>query len=538
MAERIKQFIQTKPLIFIVLLALFFRILAAIFSQGYGMHDDHFLVIEAPFSWTEGKDYANWMPWSQSETPIPSGHSLLYPGINYITFLAFKFIGVTNPKTMMLIIRILLGLFSLITVFYGYKIVEKLTNKELAFKTGIILAVFWLFPIMSVRNLVEVIAIPFFVYGFWLLVNENVPKPRLWIFLLAGIITGIGISIRFQSVIIIGGAGLALLINRKIVPAIFYGIGAFISLVALQGGIDYFVWGTPFREFFEYVRYNIVSKDAYGTDNIWMYVELILGLLIPPVSIFLFMGFFKVWKKQLLLFLPVFIFIAFHTFFSNRQERFILPIVPLFIIVGMIGWNEIATQSKFFLNRPKLIKGSFTFFWIVNILLLIPLTLASTKMSRVNAMYYFHDKNDKINSILIDDIGRNKSLMLPVFYSGKTIYTITLSEDNPNDKSLYETANPYSYIISAQSMNVYNKIDFVDLPQYIIFVEDIDLEKRIAHMKGYFPDLKFVYEVPPSLLDKVMKKLNPVNKNETFYIYKTGIPKGFKKEIEVISENI
>ena len=45
------------PLGTIIILALVFRLIAAIFSQGYGMHDDHFIAIEEPWSWTEGKDY-------------------------------------------------------------------------------------------------------------------------------------------------------------------------------------------------------------------------------------------------------------------------------------------------------------------------------------------------------------------------------------------------------------------------------------------------------------------------------------------------
>lgn len=44
--------------------ALLLRLIAAIFSQGYGMHDDHFLVVEASGSWVEGADYNRWLPWT------------------------------------------------------------------------------------------------------------------------------------------------------------------------------------------------------------------------------------------------------------------------------------------------------------------------------------------------------------------------------------------------------------------------------------------------------------------------------------------
>ncbi len=522
--EFFRQYFKEKPLRTIMIMAIVTRIAAAVFSQGYGMHDDHFLVIEAPYSWTEGKDYANWLPWSQNGNPVPSGHSLLYPGFNYYLFKVMKMVGIIDPKTMMLLIRLSLGFLSLLVVYFGYKITEKLAGQKSAITVGLMLAVFWFMPFFSVRNLVEMIAIPFFAAGFWIMLKSENSNKQIWTFLLAGVIMGIGVSVRFQSAILIAGAGLALLINKKFAPAFSFGFGAVIAFIAIQGGIDTVIWGKPFTEFNEYFRYNIASKGAYGTDNIWMYVELLGGLLIPPISIFLFIGFFKVWRKHLEIFLPVFLFLAFHTFFSNRQERFILPIVPFFIILGVIGWNDLFDKQNFSARFKGVINGSWVFFWIINIILLIPVSLSSSKKSRIDAMYFFFNKRNDINTILVDDTGRHKGIMMPVFYSGKTIYTITINDDNPADSAAYEYVNKYGYIISANSVHIFNKVKWLNLPQYIIFVEDLDIGKRVEHMKQYFPNLQHVYDVPPSLLDKVMKKLNPANSNETFYIYKTGVP--------------
>ncbi len=45
------------PLVVIMMAAVLFRLLAAIFSMGWGMLDDHYLVIESSGSWTDGFDY-------------------------------------------------------------------------------------------------------------------------------------------------------------------------------------------------------------------------------------------------------------------------------------------------------------------------------------------------------------------------------------------------------------------------------------------------------------------------------------------------
>jgi len=65
MKEKIQQYWKTKPLQVIIIMALLVRLLAAVFSQGYGMHDDHFLVIEASQSWADGTDYNDWLPKTQ-----------------------------------------------------------------------------------------------------------------------------------------------------------------------------------------------------------------------------------------------------------------------------------------------------------------------------------------------------------------------------------------------------------------------------------------------------------------------------------------
>ncbi|MCC7051238.1 MAG: hypothetical protein IT239_05605, partial [Bacteroidia bacterium] len=79
MINKIKSFTNKRPLAFVLLVAFIPRFIAAIFSKGYGMHDDHFLVIEAAQSWVNGYDYNAWLPWTQGNQG-PSGHSLFYVG--------------------------------------------------------------------------------------------------------------------------------------------------------------------------------------------------------------------------------------------------------------------------------------------------------------------------------------------------------------------------------------------------------------------------------------------------------------------------
>lgn len=513
------------PLRSILLIALTIRIIAAIFSQGYGMHDDHFIAIEEPWSWTEGKDYDAWLPGTKGIDSKPNIYSFFYPGINYLLFESMHAVGISNPKTKMFIIRLLLGLFSLLSVFYGYKITQKLSTDKNAKQVGLLLAIFWFMPFFGVRNLVEVIATPVILAGTWIILKsdylENKNKRVFFSFFISGLIIGLSLSIRFQSIIYLGGISLVLLVQKRFLHAIIFGIGGLLSFAIIQGGLDYLIWERPFAVLKGYIEYNLAAKTEYGNqDNILMYLELIPGLLIPPIGAFLFFGFFLKAKKNMLIFLPSVLFLAFHTYFPNRQERFILTIMPMVIILGVIGWNSFHEKSKWWSKHKKLYSGCFKFFWVINTILLIVVSFTYSKKSRVEAMHYFSKINEEVSSVIIDDTGRRETMMMPVFYAGKAINTLTISDWNARDTRLLGT---HSYIQLSHSRKILKDSSKVIPPQYVVFVENINLEERVEIMKTYYPELNYEAYIEPSFTDKIMKKLNPHNKNEDFYIYKTGL---------------
>ncbi|MBI4932100.1 MAG: glycosyltransferase family 39 protein [Bacteroidetes bacterium] len=494
---------EEKPLRLILFSAVFFRLLAVIFSKGYGMHDDHFLVIESAQSWVDNFDYNNWLP-SSSSSPQPSGHSWFYCGLHYFLFKGLQVIGIYDPQIKMYIVRLLHALLSLITVILGYRIAQLVSDKHSARMAGILLAVYWFFPNASVRNLVEVACIPFLMISTWMLVRPSRMNFFLHFFL-AGIIAGIAFSIRFQSILFVGGLGLALLFQKKWKETVFFGIGALICMASLQGIIDEVIWGHPFMEFKEYVRYNIENAETYFVQQWYMYFGLLLGLLIPPISLFLLFGFFRSWKKHLLLFLPGFIFLAFHCYFPNKQERFILPIIPFVIILGVIGWNDFVKKSEFWNNRKKLLRACWIFFLTLNLLPLLVVSVAYSKKSRVEAMVYLSTKKD-FNRLLVEESFRDEFTMPPFFYLRKWyrdgyVQGVT---------SVYTIDSLCACIQKNSSMR----------PNYVIFFDEENLDNRIKKFKTCFPNIKYETTAESGFLDKLLFWLNPINRNYDAYIYK------------------
>ena len=505
-AARFFSYWNEKPLLIIVLGGFLIRLLSVIFSKGFGMWDDHFLVIEAAQSWIDNTDYNNWLPKAGQTIPTPSGHSFFYPGIHYLLFRFLEFFGIENPQSKMYAVRFLHACYSLLTIIYGYKIAEKVAEKKIAKQVGLLLSFCWFIPFLSVRNLVEVACIPPLMLATWFYVKDE--NKNWWKFLSIGLLLGIAFNIRFQTIFFTGGFGLAILLQRKIVPAILVGIGFIACASGFQGLCDYFVWHQPFVEFREYVRYNLENATTYFNAPWYNYMLLLAGIFIPPISVFLLFGFFKNFKKHLILFLPSFMFLAFHSYFPNKQERFILPIVPFIILLGTIGWIEFEAQSIFWQKRKKIMDGILIFFWVVNTILLLVVSVAYTKRNRVETMSFLEKKGDT-KSLIIDDRNRDDFTLSPQFYLHKWVQEYGVSNQTNTDELCKNLLN----------------LDVNKRPNYIVFYQKENLENRKLAYEKYF-DIKYETTVEPSFIDDFMYKLNPYNLNCYTYIYKI---EGIKK---------
>jgi len=498
----LKNYFNSHPLRFALLIGLVLRLVAVVFSRGFGMHDDHFLVIEVAQSWADGTDYNNWLPGSGSTQP--SGHSFFYCGLHFLFFSVLQFLGIISPEIKMVLVRLIHALISLLVIWFGFKITQRLSNEKAAAKAALLLAVLWFMPFLSVRNLVEIACIPFLAAATWYAMDAaNKKNPMLWFFV-AGILGGLAFCTRFQSLFFISGIGLALLINLKWKDAILFGLGVLCSFGLIQGIVDTLIWGKPFVEFAEYIQYNLDNAYNYGQNAWYNYLLLILGVLIPPVSILLFVGMFVNFRKNLMVLLPVLIFLLFHSYFPNKQERFILPIVPFIVMLGFAGMESYFEKHPPSVAFSKFMKGSWTFFWIINILLLPFITMMYSKKARVESMIYLSKYKDKIDYLLLEDTNHGTPKMPPEFYLGKWIGCYELSQDRSLDSLKFKLA----------------QTSRENYPDFVLFFEDKNLEQRIATVKTILPDIKYETTIYPGLIDDVLFKLNPKNANQVIFIYR------------------
>ncbi|GAB3822509.1 hypothetical protein GCM10028895_27170 [Pontibacter rugosus] len=183
------------PLSTILIIAAAVRIAAAFFSKGFAFSDDHFDVITIAQGWLDG--FPLWL-----NEPMPPRHSMLYVLIHYAIFYVMEGVGIFSPDTKMLVVRLVHALYSLLVVFFGYKLTKRLSNKANARLVGLMLALVWFMPFMSVRNLVEMVCIPPYLAAFYLMVKEEqLERKRVMPYFWAGVLFALAFTFRYHTML-------------------------------------------------------------------------------------------------------------------------------------------------------------------------------------------------------------------------------------------------------------------------------------------------------------------------------------------------
>lgn len=359
--------------------------------------------------------------------------------------------------------------------------------------------------------MVEMVSIPFLMYGALIILRQELirraddPGYHQSSFLVAGFFLGLAFSVRYQTLMFTGGIGLALLIARNIKGMISTAIGFLISAVLIQGFIDLLVWRQPFAEFMAYVNYNLNHAYEYHTAPWYNYLLVLAGLLIPPVSVMLLFGFARNWKKNFILFFPVLLFLVFHSAFPNKQERFILPVVPLLIVLGLAGWEEFVEKSRFWSQNRKMLLGFWVFFWAVNTIFLLAITPMYSKKARVESMCYLQNY-PHMKLFLIEDFDSHVLRFPPVFYTGQW----------PRYDALFDKQPYHHFAANAKWQNIENQ------PEFVLFIQEKNLEARVDSLKKYLPGLVYETRFKPGIMDRLIHRINPVNANETITVYRNS----------------
>lgn len=508
MINALLKFKNKHPFLSIMAIGFLIRIVAVIFSKGYYLNADHFQVVEQAQSWVNDADYLKWLPGTVGNEG-PTGHSFFYVGLQYLTFHFFQLFGVYDPQLKMYLVRLFHATLSLLIISFGYRITSLISRKETAYKLALLLAIFWFMPFLSVRNLVEMFSIPFLMFGSLIILRQelirkkNDPGYHQSSFLVAGFMLGIAFSTRYQTGVYTAGMAIALLIlgNWRGMVSTFLGFMA--SVVVLQGLLDFIVWGKPFAEFIAYFKHNLSFASDSSALPWHTYISTLTLMFIPPVSLMLFWGFFNNWKKNFILFFPVILFFVFITAFPIKQNIFLLPVLPLILVLGISGWEEFANKSAFLKRNNKSMQAVWVFFWAINLSLLLLFTPMYSHKAKVEAMTYLK-AYPKLNNIVVEDANSGIFDAPPLFYSGqKPTVDVLLKQNSYADFRLSK-----------------DWTKFENQPSFVLFYRTDNLVARVDSLRQIFPELEYETTIKPGRLERILNRINQKSDKVQITIYR------------------
>jgi hypothetical protein len=507
MIHRIKRFKDKHPFLFIMAIALFIRMVAAIFSKGFGIYSDHFHVVEPAQSLVNGIDYHKILPWTAGNEG-PSGQGFFYTGLHYLFFRLVQFFGLYDPQVKMLLVRSLHAFLSLLAISFCYRITSLLAERKTAYRVALLLAVYWFMPFVSVHNLAEVFSIPFIMYGTLIISRQELirrndePGYHISSFMVAGFFLGLGFSIYFPTAIFAFGLFIALLAYRNWKGTLSSIAGFLLSVLIIQGGIDFIIWRMPFAEIYEYIgqffKNKTIANPVLYHNNLFIY----LVLLIPPLSLMLVVGFLREWRRHFLLFFPIVSYILLMFIFSSRSPGVMLPIIPVFILLGLTGWDSYIAHSDFWKRNEKLHTSMWAGFWLINLPVLFALSLTYPHKARVESMSHLK-QYPGIESLWVEDSGAISKKPLPLFYSGQWPQIVYINNLN-----------------HADSLSLVSKLENSPQPAFVVFFHKENLSARLENLRLHLPELVEEKNFKPSIMTRLLHLITRRHENEYIYIYR------------------
>ena len=184
---------------------------------------------------------------------------------------------------------------------------------------------------------------------------------------LAGVLGGIAFMIRMQVIMALVFVPIAMVIRRRAWRQATVFTIALAGMIVLQGLIDTQTHGKFLGSVTNYIVGNMGAPPTIPGP--WYnYILLLLGVMIPPFSL-LFVGSVFQWRvirNHIVLWLPMMAFLIGHSVIVNKQERFIIPIFPILLVLGCVGVYYL-TQTEWHNRWRKLRVGLWVWFAVINL---------------------------------------------------------------------------------------------------------------------------------------------------------------------------
>ncbi|MBK8481128.1 MAG: hypothetical protein IPL40_08115 [Proteobacteria bacterium] len=284
--------------------------------------------------------------------------SWLFPGAIAWLWRAAAALGVTQAETLLALARLLLAACSVAALYFALRLAGHWAGARAVWLAGLLALAFPPLLFFGWRSLTEVPSAALLCAGAWYAAPRAAPTPgqgprRA---LLAGLLTGLAVFLRFQNGLVVVGLLGWLLAQRRGREAAFLAAGAIVIAALVGGLLDWLSWGAPFHAFRRYLSYNLLEgrASAYGVSPASFYLTTLSSAAGLALTVALAAGLGgALLGRARGVALLVAGFVVIHSLVPHKELRFIVPVLPLWLAVaasGLLGLGD--RLSPRWLRRP------------------------------------------------------------------------------------------------------------------------------------------------------------------------------------------
>ncbi|HYT05870.1 MAG TPA: glycosyltransferase family 39 protein [Gemmatimonadales bacterium] len=475
----IKRAFERNPLLAVLILGAALRVVAAYFSRGFLAIDDHHVLIYRADQLASG-------------VPLPPDYkrSILYPGSVALMMDALRAVGHPSPDFEMLVVRLAHAGFAVLGIYFAYRILERAAGGEAAALGGLLMATFFPLPVTSVHQFEEAVCqVPMLAGCWWLLKADRAERhAELWSFL-SGAAIMTTLVLRFPALpFVVAFAAVALWQPAQRFRKPYFVLGL-LAVFALQATSNAVINGDPWYYFFETARHRAgAGAVGYPTGPFWKYIATLVGVFLPPFSFLFLAAAINGGRRFPLLGIPALAFLIGTSVVANKQERFLLPLLPLLLILGAIGTPAV---REWFARRgwTSAYRWAWGYFAAVNTALLVVGLFSYGKKDRVAPLVYLEGRHDATGVIVAQFA---YTFPVPVYYLGRPqprLFVFSDKQRLSQDAQAVRAASPP--------------------PNYLILYSDsIPVDESLLE-RTLAARLQLATTIGPSLGDQVAHLVNP-----------------------------
>lgn len=303
--------------------------------------DALFQYVEPAYNAIHGYGFATW-------EHTTGTRSWFVPGVIALVLRGCGALGVSQPDDVLLILRLSSGLLFVSGLTVLYRGVRQLYGQMDALVAVATIGSFPHFLFMTNTTLTEGwgLSLTLVAFGFY---YQHAANPRALRLALVGALLGLSCVVRIQLVVVPVGLLVALALGHSGRAArrhdILVFVAGFSALLAFGMILDRITWGSFAHSTAANLRAHFAEGSAlqlrHGGEPWWLYLSSLWSRFLP-LSPLLAIGFClgTIWRPRDPAPWTLIAFVLVHSALIHKEERFILPVLPLLVLASVGGGIE------------------------------------------------------------------------------------------------------------------------------------------------------------------------------------------------------